>query len=37
MNQEIEELIGMYEDPTYTEAATNIPIDQSIDRSSPEI
>lgn len=32
MNQEIEELIGMYEDPTYTEAATNIPIDQSIDR-----
>ena len=31
MNQEIEELIGMYEDPTYTEAATNIPIDQSID------
>lgn len=33
MNQEIEELIGMYEDPTYTEAATNIPIDQSIDRA----
>lgn len=32
MNQEIEELIGMYEDSTYTEAATNIPIDQSIDR-----
>lgn len=32
MNQEIEELIGMYEDPTYTEATTNIPIDQSIDR-----
>ena len=32
MNQEIEELIGMYEDPTYTEAATNIPIDHSIDR-----
>ena len=32
MNQEIGELIGMYEDPTYTEAATNIPIDQSIDR-----
>lgn len=32
MNQEIEELIGMYEDPIYTEAATNIPIDQSIDR-----
>lgn len=32
MNQEIEELIGMYEDPTYTEAAANIPIDQSIDR-----
>ncbi|WP_410084637.1 SusD/RagB family nutrient-binding outer membrane lipoprotein [Barnesiella intestinihominis] len=32
MNQEIEELIGMYEDPTYTEAATNILIDQSIDR-----
>ena len=32
MNQEIEELIGMYEDPTYTKAATNIPIDQSIDR-----
>ena len=32
INQEIEELIGMYEDPTYTEAATNIPIDQSIDR-----
>lgn len=32
MNQEIEELIGMYEDPTYTEAATNISIDQSIDR-----
>ena len=32
MNQEIAELIGMYEDPTYTEAATNIPIDQSIDR-----
>ena len=32
MNQEIEELIGMYEDPTYTEAATNIPIVQSIDR-----
>lgn len=32
MNQEIEELIGMYEDPTYTEAVTNIPIDQSIDR-----
>lgn len=32
MNQEIEELIGMYEDPTYTEAATNIPLDQSIDR-----
>lgn len=32
MNQEIEELIGLYEDPTYTEAATNIPIDQSIDR-----
>lgn len=32
MNQEIEELIGMYEDPTYTEAAINIPIDQSIDR-----
>ena len=32
MNQEIEELIGMYEDPTYTEAATNIPIEQSIDR-----
>lgn len=32
MNQEIEELIGMYEDPTYTEAATNIPIDQSTDR-----
>lgn len=32
MNQEIEELIGMYEDPTYTEAANNIPIDQSIDR-----
>lgn len=32
MNQEIEELIGMYEDPTYTEAATNIPIDQLIDR-----
>ena len=32
MYQEIEELIGMYEDPTYTEAATNIPIDQSIDR-----
>ena len=32
MNQEIEELIGMYEDPTYTEAATNIPIDKSIDR-----
>ena len=32
MNQEIEELIGMYEDPTYTEAATNKPIDQSIDR-----
>ena len=32
MNQEIEELIGMYEDATYTEAATNIPIDQSIDR-----
>ena len=32
MNQEIEELIGMYEDPTYAEAATNIPIDQSIDR-----
>ena len=32
MNQEIEELIGMYEDPTYTDAATNIPIDQSIDR-----
>ena len=32
MNQEIEELIGMYEDPTYTEAATNIPIDQSIER-----
>lgn len=32
MNQEIEELIGMYEDPTYTEAATNTPIDQSIDR-----
>ena len=32
MNQEIEELIGMYEDPTYTEAATNITIDQSIDR-----
>ena len=32
MNQEIEELIGMHEDPTYTEAATNIPIDQSIDR-----
>ena len=32
MNQEIEVLIGMYEDPTYTEAATNIPIDQSIDR-----
>ena len=32
MNQEIEELMGMYEDPTYTEAATNIPIDQSIDR-----
>lgn len=32
MNQEIEELIGMYEDPTYTEAAPNIPIDQSIDR-----
>ena len=32
MNQEIEDLIGMYEDPTYTEAATNIPIDQSIDR-----
>lgn len=32
MNQEIEELIGMYEDPTYTAAATNIPIDQSIDR-----
>lgn len=32
MNQEIEELIGMYGDPTYTEAATNIPIDQSIDR-----
>lgn len=32
MNQEIEELIGMYEAPTYTEAATNIPIDQSIDR-----
>ena len=32
MNQEIEELIGMYEDPTYTEAGTNIPIDQSIDR-----
>ena len=32
MNQEIEELIGMYEDPTSTEAATNIPIDQSIDR-----
>ena len=32
MNQEIEELVGMYEDPTYTEAATNIPIDQSIDR-----
>ena len=32
MNQEIEALIGMYEDPTYTEAATNIPIDQSIDR-----
>ena len=32
MNQEIEELIGMYEYPTYTEAATNIPIDQSIDR-----
>lgn len=32
MDQEIEELIGMYEDPTYTEAATNIPIDQSIDR-----
>lgn len=32
MNQEIEELIGMYEDPTYTEAETNIPIDQSIDR-----
>lgn len=32
MNQEIEELIVMYEDPTYTEAATNIPIDQSIDR-----
>lgn len=32
MNQEIEELIGMYEDPTYTEVATNIPIDQSIDR-----
>lgn len=31
MNQEIEELIGMYEDPTYTEAATNIPI-ESIDR-----
>jgi len=28
MNQEIEELIGMYEDPTYTEAATNIPIDR---------
>ena len=32
MNQDIEELIGMYEDPTYNEAATNIPIDQSIDR-----
>lgn len=32
MNQEIEELIGMYEDSTYTEAVTNIPIDQSIDR-----
>ena len=32
MNRKIEELIGMYEDPTYTEAATNIPIDQSIDR-----
>ena len=32
MNQEIEKMIGMYEDPTYTEAATNIPIDQSIDR-----
>ena len=32
MNQEIEELIGMYEYPNYTEAATNIPIDQSIDR-----
>ena len=32
MNQEIEELIGMYEDPTYTGAATNIPIDQSMDR-----
>lgn len=32
MYQEADELIAMYENPAYTEAATNIPIDQSIDR-----
>lgn len=32
MYQEIDELIDMYENPAYTEAATNIPMDQSMDR-----
>lgn len=32
MYQEADDLIAMYENPTYTEAATNIPMDQSIDR-----
>ena len=32
MYQEIDNLIAMYENPAYTEAATNIPIDPSIDR-----